>query len=87
MWDQLVSQRVNDVCTYQTFPYFCFIDRGNALVELLMNVTYLKNISMNPYIFFGFHTLNGFNVTFMCQLYFMISLISYGNIFEALSLN
>ena len=28
MWDQLVSQRVNDISIYQTFPYIYFIDRG-----------------------------------------------------------
>ena len=40
-----------------------------TLLELLMNVTYIKKFSMNSYFFFGFHILKDFNVTLMCHLY------------------
>ena len=73
--DQLVSQRVNDICIHQTLPQFCFIDRGKTKVELLMNVTYFKKISMNSYFFFGFNIFKEFTVTFMCQ-YFPKSIIN-----------
>ena len=66
MCDQLVSQRVNDICMHQTFPRFCFNDRGNLKLELLMNVTYLKKISMNSYFFFGFNTFKDQSVTLVC---------------------
>ena len=33
-----------------------------------MNVTYLKEISMNSYFFFGFRIFKDFTVTFMCQI-------------------
>ena len=34
-----------------------------TLLELLMNVTYIKKISMKSYIFFGFHIFEDFSVT------------------------
>jgi len=40
-----------------------------TLLELLMNVTYFKKISMNSYFFFGFHIFKDFNVTIMCHSY------------------
>ena len=38
-------------------------------IELLINVTYLKKISMNSYFFFGFQIFKDLTVTFMCQLH------------------
>ena len=40
-----------------------------TLLELLINVTYIKKISMNSYFFFGFHIFKDFNVTILCHLY------------------
>ena len=40
-----------------------------TLLELLKNVTYIKKISMNSYLFFGFQIFKDFNVTIMCHLY------------------
>jgi len=51
MCDQLVSQRVNDICKYQTFPFSALLAK-EPLLELLTNVTYLKKNSMNSYFFF-----------------------------------
>ncbi len=36
-----------------------------TLPKLLTNVTYLRKISMNSYLFFGFQVFKDFNVTFM----------------------
>jgi hypothetical protein len=38
-----------------------------TLLELLKNVTYIKKISMNSYLFFGFQIFKDFNVTLMCH--------------------
>ncbi len=38
-----------------------------TLLELLKNVTYIKKISMNSYLFFGFQIFKVFNVTLMCH--------------------
>ena len=40
-----------------------------TLLELLINVTYIKKISMNSYLFFGFQIFKDYNVTLMCHLY------------------
>ena len=42
-----------------------------TLLELLKNVTYIKKISMNSYLFFGFQIFKVLNVTLMCHLYLM----------------
>ena len=39
------------------------------LTLIIKDVTYLKKISMNSYLFFGFHIFKYFTVTFMYQCY------------------
>jgi len=55
--------------TFVCIKYFLIsaFSKEETLLELLINVTYLKKISMNSYFFFGFHIFKYFTVTFMCQ--------------------
>jgi len=53
--------------TFVCIKYFLIsaFSKEETLLELLINVTYLKKISMNSYFFFGFHIFKYFTVTFM----------------------
>ena len=57
--------------TFVCIKYFLIsaFSKEETLLELLINVTYLKKISMNSYFFFGFQIFKDFNVTLMCHLY------------------
>jgi len=66
--------------TFVCIKYFLIsaLLKEETLLELLINVTYLKKISMNSYFFFEFHIFKYFTVTFMCQ-YPMTVLIELQN--------